>query len=187
MESDSDCDYIELDLKSNCAICLRIVDSDTCSCDISESDSYLSKNYLKLDCEHVFHRDCVVSWFIYSQNFFCPLCRHRNKKISLDTLNESNFGDKFKFNRFKTMYYKCNECEYECMCDDFIIRMPNPEHQRFLRRRNLRLELCKCCVISFFFFGLIISIVLIITNMYNNATPPNYSRRPSNITLVRRF
>jgi hypothetical protein len=177
-------------IEYNCAICLKNIKYDYICGDISDNDRYsetsvdclsnasetsVDRSYLKLDCNHIFHHDCIVSWFIYSQNFFCPLCRNRNKKLSLNILNKSNFEDQFKFNRFKTIYYKCSTCEYECICDDFIVRNLDPENQIILTRRNLRLELCRFCAIIFFFFGIIISVALTISHMYSKAsTPPNY-------------
>ena len=47
-----------------CAICLSIINE---------------KNKHKLDCNHVFHIDCIINWFRNS-NGNCPCCWDNKKK-----------------------------------------------------------------------------------------------------------
>ncbi len=35
----------------------------------------LKKNVVKLDCEHMFHIDCLNMWMTYNNNNDCPYCR----------------------------------------------------------------------------------------------------------------
>lgn len=170
-----------------CSICLRegclMSDSDSDSDTINGSDSeseygyqhYTSKVNLRLECNHIYHRDCIISWFIYSQNFYCPLCKRRNKKLKKEDLNIrfdniSIMEDKYyRYKQFMTTYYDCPTCEYECKCelDDLYERDPERRHQRRRRRSSFRLKMCKLCAIYMLIMGMCIAIVLFLVNIHH--------------------
>ena len=49
----------ELDIE--CSICLNEID--------------VEDTVLKLDCEHIFHKECLKDWYLKSENKNCPICR----------------------------------------------------------------------------------------------------------------
>lgn len=50
---------VEDPVNSDCSICLELID--------------IEQRYTKLQCNHVYHRDCIQNWLIIRTN--CPLCR----------------------------------------------------------------------------------------------------------------
>lgn len=42
-----------------------------------------------LNCNHSFHRNCIISWFIYRQKFVCPLCKNSNFIVPVNILEET--------------------------------------------------------------------------------------------------
>jgi hypothetical protein len=50
---------VEDPVNSDCSICLELID--------------IEQRYTKLQCNHVYHRDCIQNWLIIRAS--CPLCR----------------------------------------------------------------------------------------------------------------
>ena len=50
------------DLLDNCSICL--------------SDLLHGEGVIKLNCNHIFHKDCIITWFKKDNDNGCPLCRN---------------------------------------------------------------------------------------------------------------
>lgn len=46
-----------------------------CQYEIDEQTVYDEEKIQKLDCSHIFHRECIGTWL--SQKHSCPLCRAR--------------------------------------------------------------------------------------------------------------
>ena len=52
------------DSDNECSICL---------------DKFLKKEkIIQLDCNHIFHKKCIMEWFSKNENNSCPLCRRNN-------------------------------------------------------------------------------------------------------------
>lgn len=49
-----------------CTICQDIIDPEA---------AYEEEKIQKLDCSHIFHRECIGTWLLQRHN--CPLCRAR--------------------------------------------------------------------------------------------------------------
>ena len=61
-----ECDQLSTHNESECSICFE-----------AHTGTGDSQNFLRLPCNHVFHRKCIDKWFIqlYDQEKTCPLCR----------------------------------------------------------------------------------------------------------------
>ena len=47
---------------------------DTCS--ICLSDLLCNEKVIKLNCNHIFHKDCIIAWLKKDTDSSCPLCRN---------------------------------------------------------------------------------------------------------------
>lgn len=53
-------------ITDTCSICINVISPDT---------------GVITGCEHVFHRLCINSWFAYSRNQCCPICKRNNIQL----------------------------------------------------------------------------------------------------------
>ena len=67
-------EILQSDSKENCSICMMSMKKDDEVC--------------KLDCEHTFHKDCIMQW-LKEYNYKCPICRKECGKAKYD-LSENN-------------------------------------------------------------------------------------------------
>jgi len=54
--------------EDECSICL-----DDISYNQLINQNLLNKDYVKIKCDHIFHRECISGWL--KKNRTCPICR----------------------------------------------------------------------------------------------------------------
>jgi len=78
-------DYCPRHLKQTCSICWEKVPSTN------------SAKHKRLRCGHAYHLDCIINWFLHSDD--CPVCRKPQKNdsiIQFKHLIETNLRRKYK-------------------------------------------------------------------------------------------
>lgn len=69
---------------ANCPICFDTLETKTFKNEFEKID----KSIVSLDCNHVFHHECIVEWFkniinTKREKKKCPYCREKSKYLSL--------------------------------------------------------------------------------------------------------
>ena len=54
----------ENNIGETCSICLEIFDEES-----------LEKSVKLINCNHIFHKECIEKWYKNSENINCPVCR----------------------------------------------------------------------------------------------------------------
>ena len=54
----------ENNIGTTCSICLDVLDEDS-----------LETSVKLINCNHIFHKECIEKWYKNSENVNCPVCR----------------------------------------------------------------------------------------------------------------
>uniref|UniRef100_A0A914M2T2 RING-type domain-containing protein n=1 Tax=Meloidogyne incognita TaxID=6306 RepID=A0A914M2T2_MELIC len=52
-------------------------------CDGCLEDFKIGENVIKLDCKHIFHKECLKDWLIAGKNNNCPFCQYKLTEAEL--------------------------------------------------------------------------------------------------------
>jgi hypothetical protein len=83
----SDCDLDEVD----CAICMNSITNE-----VAANENGITAHYKLPECGHIFHTNCIISWFRQGSNL-CPMCRTTSAKM------QPFCHDKWKFRLLQEM------------------------------------------------------------------------------------
>lgn len=176
-----------------CSICLDFIHEYCDECDISDSNSSDNENILhyrkiksdietdsttttdtsvsiRLNCNHLYHKNCIISWFLYRQKFICPLCKNDKFLISIQTLkNFRNCNIVNKKKRINLLIKKYYGDEYiSDDSDDEGDEGDLIERNEFNRRR-IGLKFWQFCLIYLGVLGLFLLIGYMLINVSSNS------------------
>lgn len=55
-----------------------IKDQEECSICLDSKSESKHKEYITLECNHVFHAACIIQYFSMNNEHLCPICRHQS-------------------------------------------------------------------------------------------------------------
>jgi hypothetical protein len=178
----------EIEINEVCSICLDYIEISTTPCNsstysttssissssststcssISGSDTYTSHNSVNpyeiftLNCNHSFHRNCIISWFIYRQKFICPLCKNCNFIVPVNILEETKitypiYNKKSRLRSLVERYRSGSNGDGNDGGD------ADEEENRIVNRRHFRVGFFKFCILYLITIGVFMVIVYLI-------------------------
>jgi len=154
-------------LRDICPICLDFIDESVDTLHISS-------------CNHLYHKRCILSWFLYRGKYICPLCKCTDFIIPLDNLleieNMENVDISEKKQRLRALlrrYYDQSINSSESDSDDSIREL---RIQRRVAQRT-GLKFWQFCLIYLGIIGMFIGVAFLIMEGHMLILK-NQSKRP---------